>query len=30
MLAAQAKLEKITLATVDKALLNFPIEITNK
>ena len=30
MLAAQAKLEEITLATVDKALLNFPIEIANK
>ena len=30
MLAAQAKLEKITLATVDKALFDFPIEITNR
>ena len=30
MLAAQAKLEEITLATVDKALLNFPIDISNK
>lgn len=30
VLAAQAKLEKNTLATVDKALLIFPIEITSK
>ena len=30
MLAAQAKLEKITLATVDKALQNFPIKIQNR
>ncbi len=30
MLAAQAKLEGITLATVDKALSGFPIEITNR
>jgi len=30
MLAAQAKLEKVTLATVDKALLDFPIEITSQ
>lgn len=30
MLAAQAKLEGITLATVDKALLVFPIEFTNR
>ncbi len=30
MLAAQAKIEKVTLATVDKALLDFPIEITSR
>jgi len=29
MLAAQAKLQKISLATVDKALLAFPIKIKN-
>ena len=30
MLAAQAKLEEIPLATVDKALVDFPIEIMRK
>ncbi len=30
MLAAQAKLEKIPLATVDKALQNFPIKIHSR
>ena len=30
MLAAQAKLERILLATVDKALFSFPIEIVSK